>query len=170
MVFKKIWRFFERIQQRIDPTAFLLRLSAKFAKEKRVSVPLFILFFVIGLSGLFLPLIQGIPTIVLSFTFLGIKPVNKFMHNNKQLVSKTSTLFFIFFVFFLLGSTSAWALGITEDSPVDNLFKVVNWGKESLQDQNEQAFSLVGVDYINFQQSLSIIDYSQTQGFTIGGS
>lgn len=157
------------IQRRFDLTPMLIRLSARFARSNRVSIAFFIFFLLAGAIGLFLPIIQGIPTILLAFTFLGIRPLNNFIQSNQTTIENFgAVLFFVaFFAFFL--NLGAWGLGVVDDSPLQNAFDFVNLGKDGLSDRTARAFSVVGVDYLDLRQSLSIADFDKTQGFSIAG-
>lgn len=170
MAIHKIWRGFKKIQQKVDFTPYLLKISEKYSKKNKASMFLFLLFILIGFFGLILPLVQGWITIMLAFTFLGIKPLNSWMKNNKKAVSNIGTTLFLVAMISFVFTTSTWAIGLSEDSPLDNIFKVITFGKDDLKQMNTQAFSVLGMDYNNVQQSFSIINYNQNQGFSVIGT
>lgn len=163
---KKVWKGFKKFQSKIDLTPKLIRISEKYAKKDRINIALFVFFLLAGFFGMFIPIIQGWLAVALSFTFLGIKPVNNFLENNRKAVSNVGSLLFIVAVGSFLITTGAWALGYSEDSPIDNIFKVLNYGKEDFQSANEEVFSVIGVDYNNTVQTFSVINYDQDQGFS----
>lgn len=167
---KKVWNGFKKVQSKIDFTPKLLAISDKYAKNHRVSFFLFLFFIITGFFGLFIPLIQGWLTIFLAFTFLGIKPLNTWMRNNKKAVSNIGTTMFMVAIVGFLFTTGTWITGQSENTPIDNIFRVINYGQDDLVQINTQVFNLIEIDYNTTQQALNIIEYKQTQGFVmIGG-
>lgn len=164
--FKKIWEGLKNFQKKIDLTPRLIRISNKYAKRNKASIALFFFFLLAGFFGFFIPIIQGWLAVVLAFSFLGIKPLNRFLQDNRKAISNVGSFLFMMTIALFLFSTSAWALGYSEDSPVDNVFKVVNYGKDDFQDANSELLSTVGVDYNDTVQTFSVIDYDQDQGFS----
>lgn len=164
---KQIWKWFKIVQNKIDLTPHLIRYSEKFAGNRKASIFMFILFLMAGLFGLFLPLIQGWLTLFMSLNFLGIKPLNRFIRSNKASIMNIGTLVFTITFGLILINTGMWATGYTETSPFENIIGVIQWGQDDLESANTQAFSLISVDYGKMQQALSLVDYSNTQGFSI---
>jgi hypothetical protein len=166
---KSLWQKFQDFQKRIDFTPKLIAISEKFAKNQRISFFFFFLFLVVGFLGLFLPLVQGWLVIALSVTFLGIKPLNKWMATNRKAVMNVGTIGFMIGVGMFMFSVGTWATGYSETSPIDDIMSIVQWGQDDLVEINTQAFSIVGVDYVQMQQAFSIVNYDSAQGFYLGG-
>lgn len=160
----------QRIQYTIDLTPILIRISNRVARSGKLNIGLFIFFILIGVFGLFVPIIQGWLTIVLAFTMLGIQPINSFVQDNTELIEGVGTFMFSIAAIFLLVNTATWATGITESSPVDNVFGFVQGGQDSINGVNEATFSIIGVDYEkDVQQPLSLVDYKKGQGLSVIG-
>jgi ABC-type multidrug transport system fused ATPase/permease subunit len=166
---KKLWSNIQGVQRFIDLTPHLLKFIDKFKQKKKVSIFMFFLLLIVGFTGLLLPIIQGWLIIVVAFGFLGIKPIDNFLKSNKKAMLNISTILVLFFV----GNFTLWAgstvLPYDFPSPIDNALKVIQFGQPTLEEVNQQVFSLVGLEYDNVQTQLSIVDWTENEGFSIVG-
>lgn len=156
------------LQSKLDLTPLFIKLSNKVAKKNKLNIWLFFLFLIVGFFGIFLPLVQGWLVIGLAFTCLGIKPVNKFIQKNKKGIENFGA--FIFFVSLTVFFVNAglWGVGLVEASPLDNFMGTIQYGKEQFNSIHKNTFSVIGVDYADLQQSLSLVNYDD-QGFSVIG-
>ena len=163
-VFEKI----KAIQQKIDLTPLVLKLIDGTAKAGKFNIFMFLLLLLIGFFGLLLPIIQGWMVIALSFTALGIKPLNKFIQKNKKKIESLGTIMFTITFTLLFINTLLWATGVGQ-SPVQNVVGMVTWGQEDLEKINDDAMSVIGLDYEKIQQSMSLVDYNEFTGWSLIG-
>lgn len=161
---------FRKFQEAIDMTPELIKISEVIKKHTRVRWSGFLLFFLAGLFGLFVPILQGIVTIMIAFSFLGIKWLNRFLKKNQKLIMNITTIMFFALTvpLFILGIGKAFGLDVPSLSEM--YIGAVQFGKPQINAALDSITSKLGFQYTtDVQQTLSIVDFNPGQGFSVAG-
>ena len=150
---KKLYKFFKKI----DLTPRLIRLSEEIKKNPALKWLGFSLFMVIGLFGLIVPLLQGFILILVAFSFLGIKPLNKFIKQHRELMHNVSTIFFMITVGFMLFYGGSFVFDYEAPNPFEKAIDIIQFGKEDIDEVSGRLFNVVGLNLPELQRTTNML-------------